>query len=160
MKFRKDVSFITHQECKKYISVFRTVCNVPNGAELFNKIEGNNIAISDLVIDKIYNDNEICNAFHCSPDGIIRTSYDTNTLVLIAKHNNPHYDYNWGSDGILYYTVINSEDNQNISYLKNKILSTIKKKNIKVYLFQSYKDDEYYYDGEVELSGTITEAKE
>lgn len=83
----------------------------------------------------------------------MRRSKETNSLVLIAKHNNPLYDDQWTDDGILNYTGMGTENDQNINFAQNKTLTIAKREGIKVYLFESYKDNEYYYDGEVELVG-------
>lgn len=109
--------------------------------------------IDDLVIGNVYSNAEICNAFGCSPQGGMRKSNSTNTLVLIAKHNNPLYDDQWTEDGILNYTGMGTENDQSIHFAQNKTLTIAKREGIKVYLFESYKDNEYYYDGEVELVG-------
>ena len=49
---------------------------------------------------------------------------------------------------------------QSINFNQNKTLALSKQSGIKVYLFESYKDNEYYYDGEVELYGSIFQSKE
>lgn len=116
--------------------------------------------INDLIIGNVYSNNEISNTFKCSYMGGMRRSLQTNSLVLIAKHNNPLYDDQWTDEGILNYTGMGTTGNQSISYAQNKILATAKQEGIKVYLFESYKDNEYYYDGEVEIFGSIFQAEE
>lgn len=116
--------------------------------------------IDDLIIGNTYSNNEIANIFKCSNMGGMRRSLETNSLVLIAKHNNPLYDDEWTEDGILNYTGMGTIGDQSILFAQNKILASAKKENIKVYLFESYKDNEYYYDGEVEVFGSIYEANE
>lgn len=92
--------------------------------------------------------------------GGMRRSHKTNSLVLIAKHNNPLYDDQWNNDGIFNYTGMGTVGDQNINFNQNKTLALSKQSGIKVYLFESYKDNEYYYDGEVELYGSIFQAEE
>lgn len=101
----------------------------------------------------IYSNSEIANTFKCSSMGGMRRSKETNSLVLIAKHNNPLYDDQWTDDEILNYTGMGTENDQSISYAQNKTLVIAEKEGIKVYLFESYKDNEYYYDGQVKLIG-------
>lgn len=116
--------------------------------------------IEDLVVGNVYSNSEIANTFKCSNMGGMRRSKETNSLVLIAKHNNPLYDDQWTEDGILNYTGMGTENDQSISFAQNKTLTIAKKEGIHVYLFESYKDNEYYYDGEVELVGTPFQSDE
>ena len=116
--------------------------------------------IEDLIVGNIYSNSEIANTFKCSNMGGMRRSKETNSLVLIAKHNNPLYDDQWTGDGILNYTGMGTENDQSISYAQNKTLTIAEREGIKVYLFESYKDNEYYYDGEVKLAGTPYQSEE
>lgn len=116
--------------------------------------------IEDLIVGNVYSNSEIANTFKCSNMGGMRRSKDTNSLVLIAKHNNPLYDDQWTEEGILNYTGMGTENDQNIGFAQNKTLTISKKEGIKVYLFESYKDNEYYYDGEVELAGSPYQSEE
>ncbi len=116
--------------------------------------------IDDLIVGKIYSNAEICNAFGCSPQGGMRRAKRTNTLVLTANHNNPLYDDQWTDDGILNYTGMGKKGDQSISKAQNKTLALSNTNGIRVYLFESYKDNEYYYDGEVELAGPIYQSDE
>lgn len=116
--------------------------------------------IEDLIVGNVYSNSEIANTFKCSNMGGMRRSKETNSLVLIAKHNNPLYDDQWTDDGILNYTGMGTENDQNISYAQNKTLTIAEREGIKVYLFESYKDNEYYYDGEVKLAGTPYQSEE
>ena len=116
--------------------------------------------IEDLIVGNIYSNSEIANTFKCSSMGGMRRSKETNSLVLIAKHNNPLYDDQWTDDGILNYTGMGTENDQSISYAQNKTLVIAEKEGIKVYLFESYKDNEYYYDGQVKLIGAPYHSEE
>ena len=116
--------------------------------------------INDFIIGNIYSNNEIASAFKCSIMGGMRRSITTNSLVLIANHINLLYDDQWTEDGILNYTGMGAIGDQSISFGQNKTLSTAKQNHIKVYLFESYKKNEYYFCGEVELCGKIFTAKE
>lgn len=54
--------------------------------------DSHSLQISDLVVGNKYNNKQIATAFKCSSMGGMRRSKKTNSLVLIAKHNNPLYD--------------------------------------------------------------------
>ena len=125
----------------------------------FNELN-NFCNIDDFIIGNIYSNNEIASTFKCSNMGGMRRSISTNSLVLIAKHVNPLYDDQWTEDGVLNYTGMGTTGDQSISFGQNKTLATAKQNDIKVYLFESYKENEYYYCGEVELCGSIFTAKE
>ncbi len=116
--------------------------------------------IEDFIIGNTYTNNEIASTFKCSNMGGMRRSIETNSLVLIVKHTNPLYDDQWTEEGILNYTGMGTKGDQNIEFAQNKTLAIAKSEGIKVYLFESYKDNEYYYNGEVEVVGQITKAKE
>ncbi len=124
----------------------------------------NNNEIDQLVIGNIYTNNDISEAFKCSNMGGMRRSKVTNSLVLITKHQEKRagdiYEDEWTSDGILNYTGMGTIGDQDINYAQNKTLATAKQLGINVYLFESYKDNEYYYDGEVEVCGPIFTANE
>lgn len=146
--FLEDYGILSNENISDYL--------LENYQEEINNYSG----IEDLVIGNIYSNSEIANTFKCSNMGGMRRSLDTNSLVLIAKHNNPLYDDQWTDDGILNYTGMGTVGDQNIQFAQNKTLAIAKNEGIKVYLFESYKDNEYYYAGEVELCGSIYQADE
>lgn len=116
--------------------------------------------IDDFLIGSVYSNNEIASTFKCSNMGGMRRSLSTNSLVLIAKHDNPLYDDQWTEKGILNYTGMGTVGNQDINFGQNKTLASAKQNGIKVYLFESFRNNEYYYCGEVELCGSIYTAYE
>ena len=120
--------------------------------------------INELVIGNIYSNNTISSVFKCSNMGGMRRSKLTNSLVLITKHQEKRagniYEDEWTEDGILNYTGMGTSGDQSINFGQNKTLAIAKKEGIKVYLFESFKDNEYYFDGEVEIAGPIFQADE
>lgn len=116
--------------------------------------------IEDLIVGNTYTNNEIASTYKCSNMGGMRRSKETNSLILIAKHINPLYDDQWSEDGIFNYTGMGTVGDQSIENGQNKTLVLAKDEGIKVYLFESYKENEYYFDGEVELDGAIWTTKE
>ena len=117
--------------------------------------DSHSLQISDLVVGNKYNNKQIATAFKCSSMGGMRRSKKTNSLVLIAKHNNPLYDDQWTEDGILNYTGMGTVGDQTLEGNQNITLATSKESGIHVYLFESYQDNQYYFDGEVELVGDV-----
>lgn len=147
-EFLKDYGIIPNEEMADYLK-----------GNYFDELN-NFCTIEDFIIGNIYSNNEIASTFKCSNMGGMRRSIATNSLVLIAKHINPLYDDQWTEDGILNYTGMGTVGDQNIYFGQNKTLATAKQNNIKVYLFESYKENEYYFCGEVELFGSIYTAQE
>jgi len=151
-KFLNDYGILTNEQLSEYLK--------NNFEEELSHVSG----IEDMVIGNIYNHSEIINTFKCATMGGMRRSKKTNSLVLITKHQEKHagdiYEDEWTPDGILNYTGMGTIGDQSINFGQNKTLATAKQNGIKVYLFESYKDNEYYYDGEVELAGSIFQSDE
>ncbi len=114
----------------------------------------NNITIADLKINNVYTTNDIVEAFKCAPQGGMRRSHATNTLVIFVLHNEPLYEDSWNGD-ILNYTGMGQVGNQSVDFAQNKTLSESNQNGITVHLFESYVDKEYKYDGIVKLAGDI-----
>lgn len=106
--------------------------------------------IEDFVIGKKYSNSEIKEAFKCSLMAGMNRSLETNTLVLMAKHNKPIYDDQWEGD-IFNYTGIGKNGDQRLDYKQNKTLYESSKTGVRLFLFESYLDGEYIFVGEVKL---------
>lgn len=147
-EFLKDYGIISNEKMADYLKKY------------YSEELNNFYTIEDFIIGNIYSNNEIASTFQCSNMGGMRRSIATNSLVLIAKHINPLYDDQWTEEGILNYTGMGTLGDQSISFGQNKTLATAKQNNIRVYLFESYKENQYYFCGEVELCGSIYTTKE
>lgn len=71
--------------------------------------------IEDLKIGERYFNNEIAIVFGGSDRQGMRRAKKTNSLVLIASHNNLLYDDQWNEDGILHYTGMGRVGNQKMT---------------------------------------------
>ena len=70
--------------------------------------------IDDLIVGSKYTNNDICKAFLCSPQGGMKRSKRTNTLVLISNHiKSIIYDDRWLNNKF-YYTGMGSLGNQTL----------------------------------------------
>lgn len=147
-KFLEDYGIIPNEKMADYIK------------ENFSYELSHYWSIDDLVVGNTYTNNEIASTFKCSNRGGMRRSLETNSLILIAKHINPLYDDQWTDEGILNYTGMGQVGDQSIEFSQNKTLAIAKDEGIKVYVFESYKDNEYYYNGEVEVAGEIYTSQE
>jgi 5-methylcytosine-specific restriction protein A len=100
---------------------------------------------------KINND-KLCDIFKCSPQGGMRKSNTTNTLVIISNHVKSVYDDRWIDDEF-HYTGMGLEGDQQIDYSQNRTLSQSRSTDVELHLFEVFIDKEYTYFGQVKLAG-------
>jgi len=108
-----------------------------------------------IEIGQIVDNERIVNEFGCSPQGGMRRSHKTNTLVLISNHvpsRGKVYDDKQVGD-TYHYTGMGMNGNQDISFAQNKTLAESKDSGVRVYFFEVFKPREYTFMGEVSLSG-------
>ncbi|CAK1865391.1 5-methylcytosine-specific restriction enzyme A [Vibrio crassostreae] len=98
------------------------------------------------------NNTELCEVFGCSPQGGMRRSHKTNTLVIVSNHIKSIYDDRWVGD-VLHYTGMGSKGDQSLTFQQNKTLAESRTNGVSVHLFEVFKDQEYTYVGEVALDG-------
>lgn len=98
------------------------------------------------------NNTELCEVFGCSPQGGMRRSHKTNTLVIVSNHIKSIYDDRWVGD-VLHYTGMGSKGDQSLTFQQNKTLAESRTNGVAVHLFEVFKDQEYTYVGEVALDG-------
>ena len=89
--------------------------------------------------------------FKCGPQGGMRKSNTTNTLILISDHTQPYYEDRWKGE-IFYYTGMGLEDDQDINYMQNKTLANSDKNGVDVFLFEVNKQRVYTFIGKVKLA--------
>ncbi len=106
--------------------------------------------IEDLKIGGYYSNDDICNAFLCAPQGGMRRSHKTNTLVLVANHTKSLYEDEWKLD-TMNYTGMGSKGNQSLDFAQNKTLSESNENGINVHFFEVFTDKVYTYQGQVTL---------
>ena len=70
----------------------------------------------------VINNQELCNLFKCSPQGGMRRSKKTNTLVIISNHVQSIYDDRWIGDEF-HYTGMGMEGDQSLEFAQNKTLA-------------------------------------
>ena len=100
----------------------------------------------------VLDNGELCKIFRCSPQGGMRRSHKTNSLVIVIKHSVSIYDDKWDGD-ILHYTGMGRKGDQSFSFMQNKTLSESNNNNINVFLFEVKTINEYTFLGRVELTG-------
>jgi 5-methylcytosine-specific restriction protein A len=100
----------------------------------------------------ILNNDQLCALFGCSPQGGMRRSLKTETLVLVSNHVASIYDDRW-VDGIFHYTGMGQTGDQSLTSTQNKTLAESNKNNVGVHLFEVDREGEYKYQGLVKLAG-------
>ncbi len=90
--------------------------------------------------------------FLCSPQGGMRRSHRTGTLVLVSKHKENIYGDHWQGE-IFHYTGMGMRGDQNLYYRQNRTLAESQFNGVEVHLFQWHRTNEYTYRGKVALAG-------
>ena len=84
------------------------------------------------------NNEQLCDLFKCSPQGGMRRSKKTNTLVLISHHIESVYDDRWIGD-TFHYTGMGLEGDQRLDFAQNRTLAESQKNGVEVHLFEVFK---------------------
>ncbi|MDO9326328.1 MAG: HNH endonuclease [Methanoregula sp.] len=97
-------------------------------------------------------DNETLRAiFSCGPEGNIRRSLKTSSIVLVSDHTRSPYEDTWVNN-FFHYTGRGLGGKQALSLPENKALVESKAHGVSLYLFEVFAEGHYVYMGEVELS--------
>ncbi|MEB4858345.1 HNH endonuclease [Priestia megaterium] len=99
----------------------------------------------------ILTNQELMDKFKCAMSGGMRFSHRTNALVLISDHTKSLYDDRWIRD-VFHYTGMGKIRDQSLDYGQNKRLHQSNYTDVKVYLFEVFKQNHYVFLGEVYLS--------
>ncbi len=104
----------------------------------------------------VIDNNRLIAIFKCSPQGGMRRSKETNTLVLVANEVKSLYNDEW-QNGILMYTGMGRNGDQSLDFHQNKTLAESKTNGVELHLFTVKRLREYTYVGRVELAGAPEE---
>lgn len=99
---------------------------------------------------QILDNDQLREIFKCSPQGGMRRSRTTNTLVIVSNHIKSIYDDRWIND-VFHYTGMGQKEDQSIIFSQNKTLAESNLNGIEVHLFEVEKEKEYIYQGQVTL---------
>jgi hypothetical protein len=105
--------------------------------------------IQDLLPGTILDNQQLCGVFGCAPQGGMRRSHKTNTLVLISDHTGIYEDRQEG--GIFHYTGMGQKGDQALN-AQNKTLAESRTNGVGVHFFEVMRSRQYTYRGEVELA--------
>ena len=90
--------------------------------------------IQDLKLGSHYSNDDICSTFLCSPQGGMRRSQKTNTLVLVANHVKSIFDDRWNSN-TMNYTGMGLKGEQSLDFMQNKTLNESNANGVDIPLF-------------------------
>ncbi len=93
---------------------------------------------------------EVCEIFLCAPQGGMRRSLRTNTLVLVSDHLKSVYEDRW-LDDVFHYTGMGLRGDQDLNYSQNKTLAESDTNGIDVHLFEVLEAGKYTYQGKMVL---------
>lgn len=117
---------------------------------------------SNFSIGQVVDNSQITNEFSCSPQGGMRKSKKTGTLVLISNHvaskNKTYDDKKIGE--LYHYTGMGLIGDQSLSFAQNKTLAESRENNFEIHFFEVFKPQEYTYMGRVYLSGSPYQEKQ
>lgn len=100
----------------------------------------------------VIDNSQLTGIFKCSPQGGMRRSRQTNTLVLVSDHVKGIYGDRWLKD-TLYYTGMGREGDQRIDAAQNKTLAESATNMVDIFLFEVFETGKYVFIGEVYLTG-------
>jgi 5-methylcytosine-specific restriction enzyme A len=107
--------------------------------------------ISKLHIGEQISNDELCDIFKCAPQGGMRRSLTTNTLVIVSNHLKSIYEDRW-LDNCFHYTGMGQVGNQDINNAQNKTLAESATNGVDIHLFEVFEDKKYTYQGLVILA--------
>jgi len=106
----------------------------------------------EIKIGQNLSNQDLCDIFKCGPQGGMRKSNTTNSLVIVSNHIKSIYEDKWDNQGILHYTGMGMTGDQSLSFMQNKTLANSSTNGVGVFLFEVFEEKQYTYIGPVCLS--------
>lgn len=107
-----------------------------------------------LADSQILANSEICNIFGCSPQGGMRRSKATNTLILISDYSNPEVPYHDRWIGpILHYTGMGRIGDQTLTNQNKTLAESGQNPDLGIFFFEVFEPRRYTYRGQVLSAG-------
>lgn len=104
-----------------------------------------------LEIGETVDNTRLCSIFGCGPQGGMRKSNRTNTLIIVTNYTRGIYHDKW-IGGVLHYTGMGLSGDQSLDYMQNKTLNLSGTNGVDVHLFEVMTKGRYIYCGRVELA--------
>jgi 5-methylcytosine-specific restriction enzyme A len=106
------------------------------------------LKLGDIVTNDVLTD-----IFKCGPQGGMRRSHTTNSLVIVSDRTRGIYKDRWAGN-LLHYTGMGLEGNQRLDSNQNKTLAESPRNGISVFLFEVLESGKYIFQGPVQLAGS------
>lgn len=101
---------------------------------------------------QVLSNDDLRQIFRVSPQGGMRRSLETNSLVIVSNHVESIYDDRWiGNE--FHYTGMGQRGDQSIGTAQNKTLAESDTNGVEVHLFEVDQPLKYVYQGQVRLAG-------
>lgn len=104
-----------------------------------------------LKLGTVLTNKELVDLFKCGPQGGMRRSLATNTVVITTSPSALYAD-RW-VDGNLHYTGMGLHGDQRLDRTQNRTLAESQTNGVTVHLFEVLADNQYAYRGPVALAG-------
>ena len=102
--------------------------------------------IDSLKIGTELDNAELQAIFKCSPQGGMRRSHETNTLVIVSNRIKSIYkDRHNEETSILYYTGMGAVGDQSVSFAQNRTLAESNSNGVTVHWFEVLEDKVYTF---------------
>lgn len=106
-----------------------------------------------LTEGQILTNQEICHIFGCSPQGGMRRSQATNTLILVSDYSNPEVPYHDRWIGpILHYIGIGRIGDQTLTSQNKTLAESNQNSDLGIFFFEVFEPKRYTYRGRVVLA--------
>ena len=106
----------------------------------------------ELELGSTIDNDRLCSTFQCSPQGGMRRSRETNSLVIVSNHVESIYEDRWDDADALHYTGMGRKGDQSLSFAQNRTLAESKDNGVAVFLFEVFEPKIYTFRGRVELA--------
>ena len=93
-----------------------------------------------LQVGQTINNDQLCELFGCSPQGGMRRSLATGTLVIVQDHTRSIYEDRWEGD-ILHYTGMGRIGDQTLDGNQNRTLFESRTNGVEVHFFEVMRQD-------------------
>lgn len=109
-------------------------------------------ALEVLQPGQVLSNDDLRRVFLVSPQGGMRRSLETNSLVIVSNHVESIYDDRWIGDEF-HYTGMGQRGDQSIEVAQNRTLAESDTNGVEVHLFEVDQPLKYVYQGRVQLAG-------
>lgn len=107
----------------------------------------------------VIDNNQLTEIFKCGPQGGMRRSRQTNTLVLVSNHTKSLYEDVWVGD-TFHYTGMGTIGDQSLTFMQNRTLNESRTNGVDVFLFEVFATRQYTFMGQVDLVGKPYQEKQ